>query len=598
VSATFPNRLVVVGGASLDTLHFAGRTARSAGGAGLYTALAARRAGARVLMVAPRPEPIPPELEEAAGLLEWHGPAVTADQLPTFEIAHKPGGCTEMLDAKAGAEATLGPENLPTDLAGELVFLIAMAEPRQQLALLEELGKRGCRVACGAYMCAVDKRPETVRQIFGEADIFFCNESEASGLFGGLDAARAAPGKLLFVTRGARGARVFQGETATDVEGIEVAELDPTGAGDTFSGTALALLQQGIHPVRAARRGVAAAAEMITRVGPQALLAPAPPPPVPTDPRARVDRQRIARIAPVLAALDELRAFPFIGPAFPAREHPQALDFFFAATLQQFGFWVSEENRYARPMIATLGGRALKGSDFLWAAFLRWLDQTPSELAPQGQARLSLEALTRHLRADGNRTLLAALETRVRLANSFGRDLLAMGTTPAAIVARANRSPRPVAALLAALDHLGGYKEDPLRKKSALLALILRQRPEGFLRRVDGDTIPPIVDYHVQRSCLRTGIVRVDDAQLRQRLEDRCLVDAAQEWAVRRASYDAMLELVAASGRKMEVIDWFFFRNRTRCPEMTEPDCTVCPLDGVCAKRKALFQPVHRTTFY
>ena len=48
----------------------------------------------------------------------------------------------------------------------------------------------------------------------------------------------------------------------------------------------------------------------------------------------------------------------------------------------------------------------------------------------------------------------------------------------------------------------------------------------------------------------------------------------------------------------MEVVDWFFFRNRTRCPEMTEPDCAVCPLDGACAQEKALFQPVHRTTFY
>ena len=102
----------------------------------------------------------------------------------------------------------------------------------------------------------------------------------------------------------------------------------------------------------------------------------------------------------------------------------------------------------------------------------------------------------------------------------------------------------------------------------------------------------------MQRSCLRTGIVAIEDTELRQRLEQRHLVGVAEEWAVRRASYDAMLELVAASGRPMEVLDWFFFRNRTRCPEMSEPDCSVCPVDGVCAKEKGLFQPVYRTTSY
>ena len=202
------------------------------------------------------------------------------------------------------------------------------------------------------------------------------------------------------------------------------------------------------------------------------------------------------------------------------------------------------------------------------------------------------------MRADDGTVPLPDLQTRLRLANAQGRDLAAMGTTPAAILARANAAPRPVAALLAELDRVAGYKEDPLRKKSALLAMILRQRPEGLLRRVEGDTIPPIVDYHVQRSCLRTGLVRVRDEALRRRLAGRELVGAGDEWAVRRAAHDAMLALERESGRSMEVVDWLFFRNRSRCPEMSEPDCAACPLEPGCARDKVLFQPVHRTTFY
>ena len=312
----------------------------------------------------------------------------------------------------------------------------------------------------------------------------------------------------------------------------------------------------------------------------------------------RVDRRQIARIASVLRDLHELEAFPFVGPLFPPPGHPRALEYFFAATLQQFGFWLTEEERYARPLIATLDGAPRKGSDFLWVAFERWLEEAPEELTPEGQARLTGETLARRLRDDDDDAPLPQLRQRLRLANSFGHDLLAAGTNADEIVARANRNRRPVAALLAELHHVGGYKEDPLRKKAALLALILRQRPEGFLRRVADDPIPPIVDYHVQRSCLRTGIVRIDDPALRRRLEERRLVDDADEGAVRRAAYRAMLDLVRASGREMEVVDGFFFGNRSRCPEMTEPDCQVCPLDDVCARHKELFQPVRHTTFY
>jgi hypothetical protein len=144
---------------------------------------------------------------------------------------------------------------------------------------------------------------------------------------------------------------------------------------------------------------------------------------------------------------------------------------------------------------------------------------------------------------------------------------------------------------------VGGYKEDPLRKKSALLALILRERPERFLPAQDDD-VPPIIDYHVQRSLLRLGIVEVSDAALRARLVARQAITAAEEAAVRRAAFRAMRELRGQSGRSMAACDYFLFQMRHRCPEMQEPECTVCPADPACAHRKELFQPVLRTTFY
>jgi len=183
-------------------------------------------------------------------------------------------------------------------------------------------------------------------------------------------------------------------------------------------------------------------------------------------------------------------------------------------------------------------------------------------------------------------------------AAAYGRDLLALGWTPAGLLESANASDRPIAGFLGQLDHVGGYKEDPLRKKSALLAAILIQRPEGWLRPAPDEDVPPIVDYHCMRSCLRLGLVRLEDDGLRGRVERRRLVSAAEEAAIREGCFEAVAEVHRASGRPMGAVDWFFFQNRTRCPEMTAPDCAACPADPVCAHAKALFQPVFRTTAY
>ncbi len=152
--------------------------------------------------------------------------------------------------------------------------------------------------------------------------------------------------------------------------------------------------------------------------------------------------------------------------------------------------------------------------------------------------------------------------------------------------------------LLRLLDHVGGYREDPLRKKAALLGVIVRQRPEHWLPNAERDDAPPIVDYHVQRTCLRTGIVRVDDTALTGLLQQRAVLAPADEDAVRRATFAAVERLSERSGRDMGTVDWFLFQMRHRCPEMTTPRCDECPALGACAQRTDLFQPVLRTTFY
>ena len=42
-------------------------------------------------------------------------------------------------------------------------------------------------------------------------------------------------------------------------------------------------------------------------------------------------------------------------------------------------------------------------------------------------------------------------------------------------------------------------EDDPLRKKSGLLALILNDRPEKFLKLRNDELVEPVIEYHALR---------------------------------------------------------------------------------------------------
>ncbi len=273
-----PPNIFVIGTASLDTLHLAnGKTAHTAGGAGLYTALAAHRTGATSGLFAPRPVAIPEQLQPADNLLQWLGPQVSLDMLPRLEIEHHGNGKATLLDASWGAEPQMGPNQLPTAVTeATIVHIAALSSADRQLAFLEALRQTAPGgkplVSVGTYARLVYGDTQRVRQLFEEADLFFMNENEANGLFGSVDNAVTKQGKLLFVTLDAQGALVIEGETVTHVPGHPVLELDPTGAGDTFCGAVLAGLARGDSPVDAAQEAVKLAAQTVSAVGPEALL--------------------------------------------------------------------------------------------------------------------------------------------------------------------------------------------------------------------------------------------------------------------------------------------------------------------------------------
>ena len=593
-------RLLIIGGASLDVLHLEEHTVTAAGGAGMYAAMASRRCGVQTTLLGPRPDPCPAPLQPVAARLEaWLGPIVSPEELPRFEISHKQGK-TEYLSEFFGAEETLSPDMLPMDVSTyDHIHVAALGDANKQLAFIKACRQRGAKqISAGTGMSIVDQQPQAVRAILDQTELFFMNQGEAETLFGSLAKAKTTPGKVLYVTLGAQGACIIQGENATKIPAVAVSELDPTGAGEAFCGATLAFLLQQKHPVMAARHGVALAGEMITRMGPAALLSADRPPPASLEPQVQLNEDQIQKIADKIATLPEVYPFSFVSPELPVVGDPRTVDFFFAGTLQQFSFWSVRDGRYHLPLIDSIDGVTQKGSDYLWGAFKRRLAQESDFCSLERQANLTREDMLALFRADDGGDPMPALDLHLEMAQRYGRDMLALGLTPQLVLEKSLASNQPLQTFISLLDKIAGYKEDPLRKKSSLLAMILNQRPERFLPLREDEEVAPVIDYHAQRFCLRVGVIDVLDEALKNSLQQRKVISADAEWAVRYASYRAIEQVTLLSGRETGAVDWYTFNARRRCPEMTEPECHLCQVDPVCAHRKELFQPVMRTSFY
>ncbi|HEY9122013.1 MAG TPA: queuosine salvage family protein, partial [Brevefilum sp.] len=278
------------------------------------------------------------------------------------------------------------------------------------------------------------------------------------------------------------------------------------------------------------------------------------------DLRVSINQAQVNKIAQVIKDLPAASQPDFVGEYLPPINHPLTLDYFFAVTLQQFSFWETKDGKYDKPLLAFSDGKRLKGSSYLFYAYTRMLDVNPAFFTPGGQANLSLEELENVFRDDKGDVKMPAIELHLQQAQAYGRDMIDSGLTPQKLLEYSNHSEKPLATFLSILAELGGYKEDPLQKKSNLLALCLSQRPEGFLKFGENETIGPIVDYHCMRSILRTGMVDVLDEDMKTKLTQRQIVSPQDEWAVRFASYQVLQTLVELSGRPISVVDEFLFR--------------------------------------
>lgn len=112
------------------------------------------------------------------------------------------------------------------------------------------------------------------KMIGNGVDLIFCNEAEAmeftrSSNIEEASAALKDIAKTYAITRGAKGAVVFDGQHTYEIPADQVKAVDTNGAGDMFAGAFLYGLTQGWSYEQAGKLAVKAAAKVVSQFGPR-----------------------------------------------------------------------------------------------------------------------------------------------------------------------------------------------------------------------------------------------------------------------------------------------------------------------------------------
>ena len=229
------------------------------GGKGANQALAARRAGAPVMLAGAIGDDAFAEV--ALALVRRDGV-----DLGLLRRVPQPTGCAaimvgatgeNLIAVASGANAAASSAAVPDDLLGRgMILLCQMEVPAEETAALI---RRAAAVGATTMLNLAPAAPIDPG-LFGVIDVLIANAGEAATL--GDDPARVARRlrQALVVTHGAAGATAFVADgSRLEIPALAIEPIDTTGAGDTFVGVLAAGLDQGLALPAALRRASAAA---------------------------------------------------------------------------------------------------------------------------------------------------------------------------------------------------------------------------------------------------------------------------------------------------------------------------------------------------
>jgi ribokinase len=256
-----------------------GAFATAPGGKGANQALAARRSGAAVRLVAAVGED--GFAEEALALLRAEGVDLAflrrvPGRTGVAMIFVDPSG-ENVIAVLPGANAALSPADAEAGLVGLArgdVLVLQQEVPQAATAAALDMARRAGVVS---ILNTAPFLPDTAG-LAPRAAILVANETEFAHLAGpgDLDAAMAGwvrrHGQTVIVTLGGAGARAASPEGGFAVPALRVEPVDTVGAGDTFVGYLAAGLAQGLALRPAMQRAAAAASLACLRAGAQPAI--------------------------------------------------------------------------------------------------------------------------------------------------------------------------------------------------------------------------------------------------------------------------------------------------------------------------------------
>jgi ribokinase len=229
------------------------------GGKGANQALAARRAGADVMLAGA----VGRDHFAAIALASLRGEGVDTGLVRDVEL---PTGCALIMVSAAGeniiavapgANMGLRRDWVPKDLLAAHTTLVAQLEVPfgETQGLIRRVRRRGGR-------CVLNLAPALPIDLalLPEIDVLVANESEAATMSSDPIGIARRTRQGLVVTRGAAGASAFLADgSRLDLPALAIDPVDTTGAGDTFVGVLAAALDLGASLEAALRRATAAA---------------------------------------------------------------------------------------------------------------------------------------------------------------------------------------------------------------------------------------------------------------------------------------------------------------------------------------------------
>jgi len=182
-----------------------------------------------------------------------------------------------------GISQGVSPQDLRLDIADDSQYIyiegyLVTSDSARQAALQLKGAAQAKRVRTAMTFsdpAIVEHFRAGIEEVVGDGvDLLFCNEKEAFAWTGEntLDAAcRKLEGvaRQFALTRGAQGARLFDGEHYVDIAAHAVTAVDCNGAGDMFAGAFLYGLTQGMAFAQAGKLASLASATVVSHFGPR-----------------------------------------------------------------------------------------------------------------------------------------------------------------------------------------------------------------------------------------------------------------------------------------------------------------------------------------